>query len=160
MLAEPADSASTAARIGVSPEAARQRVSRQRRRLRTWLSAAATCSILFVLGAALVRGPGIEAEPLAAPVSGLTTHASFRVASVDSESPWAHGLVGAEVRIDGGVVSLRGRPLFVLSSLERGVGLGRSVRGEEVRVFVRAYGARWIVESWSGPFRGRVVLAP
>lgn len=160
ILAEtPTDTTEAAARAGLSPEAARQRVSRHRRRLRLWLAAAATLSVLAMLGGAVLREPHIEAEPLSAPLSGLAVHASFRIESIDSESPLSLGLVGAEVRVDGGTVSLRGRPLFVLDSLEAGVGLGHSARGEDVRLFVRADGARLTVESWSGRFRGRVVLA-
>ena len=155
---DPADSAAVAARVGLTPEAARQRVSRQRRRLRMWLAAAATFSLLAMLGGAALQEPRIEAEPLSAPLSGLALHATFRVESIDTEAVLPRGLVGAEVRVDGGTVLLRGRPLFSLESLEAGVGIGHTARGEPLRLFVRSEGTRLTVESWTGALRGRVVL--
>lgn len=153
---------------GLTPEAARQRVSRHRRQLRTWLAPAAMFSLL----AALAWRPApshIGPEPSAAlAASGLAAvEGTYTIVSVDPdeslgpvERELARAIEGGTLRVERGVVTVNGKALLTLDRLANGALTGHDHHGVTHAMFARAHGNGVQLEAWSGRFRGRLVLVP
>jgi DNA-directed RNA polymerase specialized sigma24 family protein len=153
---------------GITPEAARQRVSRHRRYLRTWLAAAAMLSLLAAF--AWDSAPDIHPEPLGvlAGTSLAALDGAYLVESVDPDEALgpvdrelARTLQGATLHVENGVVVARGKVLLTLDTLHGGSLRGHDGHGQSHLVFARGSlrdGERVQLESWSGRFRGHVAL--
>lgn len=152
---------------GLTPEAARQRVSRHRRHLRTWLAAAAMFSLLLVAGAWRRTPSTIVAEPMGAVVAGALEafEGSYLVQDVEPDETLgsvdrelARTLQGRTVRLDRGVVWLGERSLLTLDALTAGALRGHDGHGVVYTMYVRSDADQLRLEAWSGRFRGRVTL--
>ena len=153
---------------GLTAEAARQRVSRHRKRLRAWLAAAATlCTLLFTVAKWRHRAEAEEAARAGSFVQGLAAASgSYRLTAIEADPTvnpvlrdLARATLGADLRIGSGAVWLNERVvLFVDRVDEAGFAHGRTSWGEGVRLRVRSAGNTLRIESRSGPLQGELVL--